>query len=120
LNPKNLTIKLDLREGVYLYIDSIKITKLIDNLLSNAIKYNKIRGEIEIVLKERYFHIKDSGRGIEESKIKNLFERYERVDKSVGGFGIGLSIVAKIAKEYNLTIKIDSVFKKWTKVSVSW
>jgi len=117
---KKISVNLDLNEGVYLFIDRKKITKLIDNLISNAIKYNRVRGTVEIVLREGYFYIKDTGRGIEKDKINTLFERYERVDKSVGGFGIGLSIVSKISKEYNLKVKIESQFKKWTKVSVSW
>jgi two-component system OmpR family sensor kinase len=43
-----------------------------------------------------------------------------RADKSVGGFGIGLNIVAMIAKEYNLNITIESEEKKGTKICVTW
>jgi len=49
-----------------------------------------------------------------------MFQRYERADTSVGGFGIGLSIVSMIADEYSLHVKITSQEGKWTKVRVIW
>ncbi len=120
LESKKIVLKLDLKDGVNILADRNRLTKLIDNLFSNAIKYNKMRGEIELVLREEYFYIKDSGRGIEPDKLEQVFKRYERADKSVGGFGIGLSIVSKIAQEEGLKVEIDSVFKKFTMVKVSW
>ncbi len=119
-DSKKITIKQSLKENVSLHVDKNRLTKLIDNLFSNAIKYNKIRGTIEVVLEDKYFYIKDSGRGIEKDKLEQIFKRYERADKSVGGFGIGLSIVSKIAHEEGLKVKISSVFKKETVVRVSW
>ena len=117
---KKIQLTHTLEEGVYLTIDRKKMTKLIDNILSNAIKYNKIGGFIEVVLNTQGIAIKDSGRGIEKSQINQVFERYSRFDRSVGGFGIGLSIVASIAKEYALHVKLDSVLDEGTTVRISW
>ena len=119
-DSKKITLKQSLKDKVSLHVDKNRLTKLIDNLFSNAIKYNKIRGKIEVVLEDKYFYIKDSGRGIEEDKLEQIFKRYERADKSVGGFGIGLSIVSKIAHEEGLKVEISSIFKKETVVKVSW
>ena len=120
IESKKITLKSKLSKGISLHVDKKKLTKLIDNLISNAIKYNKINGTIDVVLAEKYFYIKDSGRGIEKDKLDLIFKRYERADRSVGGFGIGLSIVSKIAQEEGLRVEIDSVFKKYTTVKVSW
>ena len=120
LDSKKIVLNMDLKDGVALLADRNRLTKLIDNLFSNAIKYNKMRGDIEVVLRENYFYIKDSGRGIEPDKLEHIFKRYERADKSVGGFGIGLSIVSKIAQEEGLKIEVDSVFRKFTVVKVLW
>lgn len=57
---------------------------------------------------------------MDASKTKHAFERYVRFDRSVGGFGIGLSIVAAIAKEYGLRVDIESKRNEGTKVSISW
>lgn len=110
----------DIQEDNTLYMDRKKLAKLIDNLLSNAIKYNKIRGKIYVKLSKQYLEIQDTGRGVSKDKLKEIFQRYNRVDTTVGGFGIGLSIVMMIAKEYNLEIQMDSELNKWTKVSVKW
>ncbi|AOO63939.1 sensor histidine kinase [Sulfurospirillum halorespirans] len=117
---KKIQLSHTLEEGIYLTIDRKKMTKLIDNILSNAIKYNKIGGVIDVILSKQGIAIKDSGRGIEKSQINQVFERYSRFDRSVGGFGIGLSIVASIAKEYALHVKLDSVLDEGTIVRISW
>ena len=117
---KKLTVSFTCKDNQTLHIDRKKITKLIDNLFSNAIKYNKLRGVIEITLGKNYFLVKDSGRGIKKEKIDEMFQRYVRADESVGGFGIGLSIVHMIASEYALHVEIKSSEKEWTKVRVSW
>jgi len=119
-DSKKITLKQNLKDKVSLHVDKNRLTKLIDNLFSNAIKYNKIKGKIEVVLEDKYFYIKDSGRGIQRDKLEQIFKRYERADKSAGGFGIGLSIVSKIAHEEGLKVEISSIFKKETVVKVSW
>jgi two-component system OmpR family sensor kinase len=117
---RKIVISTDLNENIILHVDRKKIAKLIDNLLSNAIKYNKINGTIKIVLEKGFFELTDSGRGIAKEKIDTMFRRYARADTSVGGFGIGLSIVSMIAKEYKLDIQISSELNEWTKVRVLW
>jgi len=101
-------------------IDRTKMTRIIDNLLSNAIKYNKIGGTLTIGLDKEFLCVQDNGIGIPSSMIDQVFERYTRADKSVGGFGIGLHIVAMIAKEYDLDISIKSEEKIGTKICVGW
>ena len=103
-----------------LTIDRKKLTKLLDNLLSNAIKYNKIGGEIHLILDTHAITIRDTGIGIDEEKLSRVFERYSRFNTTVGGFGIGLNIIALIAKEYHLHIKIDSVVHQGTQVHITW
>ncbi len=119
-DSKKLDVSFTCKEHMSLHIDRKKIIKLLDNLISNAIKYNKIKGSIDIELGKNYFEVLDSGRGINKHKIDEMFQRYARADESVGGFGIGLSIVHMIALEYSLHVSIDSKESQWTKVRVSW
>ena len=120
MESKKITLTSSLEENISLVIDRKKIAKLIDNILSNAIKYNKIGGTIHVLLTPKQIEISDSGRGIETKKINQAFERYVRFDRSVGGFGIGLSIVAAIAKEYALRVSIDSKLEEGAKVRITW
>jgi len=117
---KKIKISTNISENTILYADKFKISKLLDNLLSNAIKYNNVGGEIIVNVEARCFSVEDSGIGIAKDDISKIKERYKRFNKSSGGFGIGLSIVSKIASEYNLDIDISSKERVGTKVSVSW
>jgi two-component system OmpR family sensor kinase len=119
-NIKKINIIINIENNIYLYIDKIKFSKLIDNILSNAIKYNFINGTITIKLTQKSIIISNTGRGIKKEHINKMFDRYSRFDKSAGGFGIGLNIVSLIAKEYNLTIDINSIENKETKVTITW
>jgi two-component system OmpR family sensor kinase len=116
---KKIHVNTDLGDA-RLFIDRLKITKLIDNLLSNAIKYNKINGHIDVRLEKNMLQISDTGIGIEPDKLKAVFTRYKRFNQSEGGFGIGLSIVNIIAKEYDIKIDIRSMPQKGTKVTLTW
>lgn len=117
---KRVTFHLNIKDDIFIVCDIKKITKLIDNILSNAIKYNKIAGFIKVKLNHNILSIEDSGKGIAKENLRNLFERYSRFDKSVGGFGIGLNIVSLIAKEYDLKIDIKSEVNVGTKVEIKW
>ena len=120
MESKKITQSLVLQENITLFCDKKKITKVIDNILSNAIKYNIIGGSITVTLIPQSLSIEDTGIGIEKSKLPRVFERYTRFDTTVGGFGIGLSIVSLIAKEYGLHVTLDSELKKGTKVTITW
>lgn len=117
---KKITLSYEVIENSFLLIDKTKFSKLLDNLISNAIKYNKINGSIMITLSKNKLVVEDSGIGIAEENISKMFTRYSRFNTSKGGFGIGLSIVSLIAKEYDLKIDISSKEKIGTKVSISW
>ena len=118
-SSKKVTFDLDLNYST-LYIDAIKIARVIDNLISNAIKYNKRGGKISIVLRKDYFIIKDAGIGIEETKVSHIFERYTRFNSSEGGFGIGLNIVKSIIDEYHLKITVASTLGVGTTIRVDF
>ena len=117
---KKIEFITDIKQNVNIFCDNKKISKLIDNLLSNAIKYNKIKGHIIVVLENNFLSIEDTGKGMTQEELSQLFQRYMRFDKSVGGFGIGLNIVSMIAKEYNFKIDVSSKLRNGTKMQVKW
>ena len=118
-HSKQITFKLELSYST-IHIDKNKITRVIDNLISNAIKYNKRGGYIKLTTKEHFFSIEDSGIGIAKEKLPYMFDRYMRFDSSEGGFGIGLSIVKNITKEYNIKIETTSTLGKGTRIVLTW
>ena len=84
--------------------DAAKLQDALRNLLENATNYSPEDGTIEVTATRRgdviAIDVADRGRGIPESDLTRVFERFYRVDKSrtregqdPGGTGLGLSIV---------------------------
>jgi PAS domain S-box-containing protein len=88
-----------------LYSDQEKIKQILLNLLSNAAKFTK-KGEIKLSVKESneqiYMTVTDTGIGISQDGVKNIFEEFQQVDDSstreYGGTGLGLSISRSLAQ----------------------
>lgn len=91
---------------------------LIYNLITNAIKYNKPDGQIVIsdgYLQNQYFiEIADTGIGLNESQIENIFNRFTRVSSDQEGQGVGLAIAKSIAVFHRVGIKVSSVVNEGT------
>ena len=90
---------------------------MLTNLIMNSIKYGKIKGTTEVSIQPIYenkviVRIWDNGEGIEEEHLPRLFERFYRVDKSgnrsMGGSGLGLSIVKHIIEAHGEQIFVES------------
>lgn len=105
---KRIELILDIEETTF-KIDKDDFIRLFNNLFSNAIKYNKVDGKIEIILRNNELIIKDSGIGIDEDKLNNIYKRYYRATTLNGGFGLGLNIVHMICKTYNIKIEVESI-----------
>jgi len=116
---KKIGFTLDLKASA-LFIDAVKIARVIDNLISNAIKYNKRNGTIYITLRKQYLIVRDTGIGIESNQVNEIFERYTRFNSSEGGFGIGLNIVKSIIHEYSLQIGVESVLNQGTTIRIDF
>ena len=117
---KEIRVTTEIETAGILVMDRIKLTRIIDNLLSNAIKYNHQKGHIEINFSHKRLSVSNSGRGIAKEKMHQIFERYQRADRSVGGFGLGLHIVAMIAREYSVSIEVDSELDAMTTIRLQW
>jgi len=91
---------------------------LIYNLVTNAIKYNKPKGSIEVAdgfLENKYFiSITDSGIGMKDSQIENIFNRFARISSDQDGQGLGLAIVDSIASFHHIEIKVTSLISEGT------
>jgi two-component system OmpR family sensor kinase len=116
---KQVTFNLSLTEAE-IVMDRRKFIRVIDNLISNAIKYNKRNGEIRIELERNRLVIEHTGIVIYEEKIPYMFDRYQRINKSEGGFGVGKSIVKKIVDEYGIRIEVKSEEGVGTRMVLIW
>ena len=97
--------------------DAQRLKQLLLNLLDNAIKYTAPRGTITLSLaseeQDAVLTIADTGRGIPAEDLPHVFERFFRhsrstSDKTVIGFGLGLSIVKWIVDSHGGKIEAQS------------
>lgn len=114
---KNITILSDIKDELFVNMDSKQLQRIVDNNISNAIKYSHEQNTIEVNSKlnengECLVLFRDYGIGIDN--VERIFERYYRESKQVGGFGIGLNIVGTIIKKENIEVVVDSQLKKGT------
>ena len=112
----NITIELDLTDDACILIMEDDLYQIIFNLVENGIKYNVKNGKLQISISHTednvIVKISDTGVGIPEDAIENIFERFYRVDKArsrqSGGSGLGLAIVRSIVERNNGSIQVDS------------
>jgi signal transduction histidine kinase len=96
--------------------DAQKIYQILLNLLDNAIKYSDPGAQVEIsVLEDAGFvtvRVSDTGFGIPEDDLPNLFDRFYRVSKersrATGGSGLGLAISKQLVELHGGQILVRS------------
>lgn len=117
---QNLTLNYSRKEIPKIIGDGLRLGEVIDNLISNAIKYTR-SGEINIKLDYDeeliYFHVKDTGNGIPQEEIPNLFKKFYRLNNHLddenkiirpGGTGLGLYVAKGIIDAHGGTIWVES------------
>ena len=97
-------------EDIYVYGDALKLSQVVYNLINNALTY--IGEDKTVTIKQIHIpavngkqnrvriEVIDTGEGIEQSKLNDIWERYYKVDKNhkraAIGTGLGLNIVKTI------------------------
>lgn len=113
-----------LREPVY--VDREMWEKIILNLISNALK-STFEGEIRVSVRPVGEHVEvsvsDTGTGISESDMPNLFQRFSRIDgarrRSHEGSGIGLALVQELVELHGGSIDVKSTVGVGTEFTLS-
>ncbi|BAI80676.1 hypothetical protein DEFDS_1208 [Deferribacter desulfuricans SSM1] len=114
-NEKNISFKVIFKAKNYLInTDKYKLTQILLNLLSNSVKYTEENGLIELIIEEdtKYIiiHVKDTGIGIPEDLMQNLFEPFVTMGRkfNVQGTGLGLPLTKKLVNLLGGKIAVKS------------
>ena len=107
-----------------LALDYEKIERVFFNLLSNAFKYTPDNGSISVSYScdasNLTFKVTDTGEGISERDLGNIFDRFYQVDRiHPEGSGIGLSLAKAFIELHGGTIAVESTLNKGTVFTVS-
>lgn len=108
-NPVLLT---DTPEPLWLQADQALLRAVIWNLLNNALRHASGTNPIEVSSHAHanmaYIEVTGFGNGIDGAGRKNLFVPFAGPMKSHGTYGLGLAIVAQIAKVHHGRVRVDS------------
>ncbi|WP_297520812.1 HAMP domain-containing sensor histidine kinase [uncultured Clostridium sp.] len=109
---KNLNIKLDIANEIWILVDKKLFKRAINNIILNAFKYTNDSQIVYIILTEKYLEVKNMGTNILAEDLKNIFKAFYRVDKSrnrkTGGTGLGLYIVKNILEKHEFRYEMIS------------
>lgn len=118
-------------EYPYLIGSSLSVKQILLNLIGNSIKYNQSKGSVFCYLKEQIisdtkleldFTIKDTGIGMSDEFIKDIFKPFVQANTGARtkymGTGLGMSIVKNLLDKMGGTIQIDSEEGVGTSVNV--
>ncbi|MGR9086261.1 MAG: ATP-binding protein [Gammaproteobacteria bacterium] len=98
---KNLNFCLSMPPPCMLPVDREDMLELAGNLLDNACKWASSRVKITLQCDQAIrLIIEDDGPGVKDSDIAQLIQRGSRLDESVNGHGLGLSIAELIVEQY--------------------
>ena len=109
-------------EDSIIFTDAGRLEQLLSNLIENAIKFTKT-GIVEFGyhLKDRTnieFYIKDTGIGIPEKSLKDIFQSFRQIDDSdtrkYSGTGLGLTITHRLTEILGGSIRVESEVGKGT------
>lgn len=121
-DEKLLKIHFEIDDAIPEYIssDPIRLNQILMNLLNNAVKFTR-EGEVKITCNLSFikdnsyfieFKVADTGIGIPESKLENIFESFTQVSEDTriryGGTGLGLAICKKLVEHFGGEITVTS------------
>lgn len=104
--------------------DAVRLHQIILNLVSNAVKFTTegtITVSVQLVTEDEKqatiaFAVTDTGIGIAEDKLKNIFENFQQATSGTsrlyGGTGLGLAIVKQLVEGQGGTVEVSSTISK--------
>ncbi|WP_163192699.1 sensor histidine kinase [Clostridium thermarum] len=119
MQQKNINLITNISENAYVFGDYIRIEQVLTNFITNAVRHTNEGCYIEIRLfadGDYYIvEVENQGEKIPEHELESIWDKFYKVDKSrnrsVGGIGLGLSIVKNILLLHNSTFGVRNTEK---------
>ena len=117
IETRRHTLELDLPQGpIDLMLDPVRIEQVLTNLLNNAAKYTPEGGQIRLSAavegSEVVVRVRDNGYGIAPEQLREVFDLFMQVDRtlerSLGGLGIGLTLVKTLVELHGGSVEAHS------------
>lgn len=125
-SDKGIRIDCVIEKDITMDCEPVLICRLLENLLTNSVKYGKENGETTVKLyKEEnniILSVADNGIGMTAEEAEKVFNRFFRADSSRNseGFGLGLSLVSKIAEIHGGKASVESEKDKGSEFKITF
>ncbi|MEM1410725.1 MAG: HAMP domain-containing sensor histidine kinase [Pseudomonadota bacterium] len=93
------------------------VESVIGNLVRNAFAYTDA-GSVTVRIDRSQVEIEDTGAGMDEHEVEQIFEAFFSKGRQRGGFGVGLTIVKRLTERFNWSVDFDSEPGSGTTVTV--
>ena len=137
IDGKDIEVRLDVDENIPRapHGDELRIKQIFNNLLSNAFKYTR-EGKVEISVSAEFderrnnknnmftlvFKVSDTGIGMTDEQINNIFKEYYRfnfeANRAIQGTGLGMNITKHLVQLMNGKILVESEYGKGSTFTV--
>lgn len=121
---RNINFQCDIIQHLDIYLDRIKIKKILTCLIENSFKFtneghiicsiNSVQKEENII--DLSIKISDTGIGIDKSQLNDIFKPFMQIDgkdsRNNNGTGLGLAVIEQLIKAMNGTIEVESIINK--------
>lgn len=122
-NEKNITLNTEINNDIpeYIISDPIRLKQILINLINNAIKFTE-KGSVKLIISTHHkeetnlflkFKVIDTGIGINNENMNNMFKEFTQADTSTtrkhGGTGLGLTISKRLCELMGGEIGLNSV-----------
>jgi signal transduction histidine kinase/PAS domain-containing protein/ActR/RegA family two-component response regulator len=103
-------------EPIWLHADPVRLAQVFNNLMNNACKYTDPGGHVWLSAErhgeEVVVRVRDTGLGIPSERLRNIFDMFHQVNRSIerrqGGLGIGLSLVRRLVELHGGSVLANS------------
>ncbi len=120
LTPINVELKFQISTNAHTHAVQHQLEQALVNLIINAFQAIPDHGEVKISVYQEeennkvspiVIQIVDTGKGIPEEKLKDIFNPFFSTKEKEGGSGLGLAMVNRIVEQHNGTLYLHSTEK---------
>ncbi len=115
---KSVNYEIKIEKNALLKADKVLFSIVLKNLVENSIKFSKESVKIQISYQKNILKITDNGVGISKENLKNIWDKFQRIDTKKEWFGIGLFLVKRICELHNWEISVESEPEKGTSFTI--
>lgn len=118
-SDKDIAVRFEQTHRIEVTAPPKVIASVVGNLLKNGLNYTD-QGSVVVRIGEGAVVVEDTGPGMSEEQVEQVFQPFFRGERKRGGHGVGLTIVKRLSDRFDWSVDIQSELGKGTVATVSF